>query len=286
MALWPGFAVVYKNDDVTQRDIDRTLFNSLGINYLRSNENSAVYWCDQGFQVDWGPSYGPQINTQAALQDYHDHILSEAALWNAKSKQLWSFEIGNELETQIDGTIITIKGFHDMVRQTAQDVKNLYPNIGKISYHCYNRIISNAVVGNEYGTYDEFTVNGLGAIDLIAIHPYGYIGSNVIQDGGMAEIERIVNKFGDRCYVSEFNLDALGSNATSILTATGLEAMNHYYKDYLLKILGPYNSKVFVYLWNGNVSDQPFSLRETNGHYLSHVASFFNAPHVPRTLVT
>lgn len=285
--LWPGFQVVYKNVDSTQQTADVATFNLLGIRYVRSNQTLDTYFCDQGFLVDWGPSFGGSINSTAQLQAYHDHILSEAALWVATGRQLWSFEIGNELESQIDGTNVTIQSLHNMIRQTAADVKAAYPGIGLISYHFYDRYQGGGLPGNQYGTFQEFIVNGKGAIDLLGIHLYGYIPANLPQIGGYPGIERIMQTFGDACYISEFNLDGVGGNADTILPAVGRECMDLYYRNFVLPFIGQYNSKAMVYLWDGNSGDASFSLRNPGQTtYRSHMSSFFSNSYGPRTLVT
>jgi hypothetical protein len=62
--------------------------------------------------------------------------------------------------------------------------------------------------------YDLYIANGLGNLDLISIHPYANISlstsSYVI--GGFGDVAEMMTAFGNRCFVTEFNVDAAVPN--------------------------------------------------------------------------
>ena len=177
----------------------------------------------------------------------------------------FTFPVSSGLSSPATGSIscysMSITQLNANLRQLAADVKAVY-TLGQVSYACYNNNV------NGTSTYTDWITNGLGALDTLSIHPYGNINlaNQTITDGGYTYVEQMMQAFGEKCYVSEFNLDAGSANLDGFNTGASVEAMEHFYKDYLLKYLKPYNSKAMVYMWSGYQNqDDEFAMQLTSG---------------------
>ncbi len=181
----------------------------------------------------------------------------------------FTYTVANAPSTPATGTIfcfsLSLPQLNANLRLLANDVKAVY-HLGKVSYACYNNSVGGVLA------YTDWIANGLGGLDTISIHPYGNInlGTQSIVDGGYKYIQSIMQAFGSKCYISEFNIDGGASNLNGFNTGATAEAMGHFYRDYILPLLSPYNSKALVYMWSPFLENgiDDFCMKPTSGSLL------------------
>lgn len=103
---------------------------------------------------------------------------------------------------------MSIASLNDKIRALATACRAVYPLAKGISYGGYN------LGQNGYKCFDDWCQKGLGGLDSISIHPYGGINTTDLTryQFGIEETSRMVDVLGEnRVYVSEFNLDGVGT---------------------------------------------------------------------------
>ena len=278
--MWNGLGVNYKAKQ-SEWASDASYFQSVGMKNIRVHipstptpwseaqnkvwRDCANYFVNAGFWVTSGVS-SPNANAKGNLTatrwaEYATSTIEEAKYLQANNIRLGAFCIGNELEAFVDGTTLTRNQLIDNLRQLATDVKAVY-TLSPITYSCYD---------NGGVTYDRWITQGLGGLDLLGIHPYGNIhsttNSNSIRIGGYAVIQKMIVAFGaDKCYISEFNLEANDTNLQKIPDEIRVVEMRKKYA--FIKSLG--FTKACVYSWVGyNNADNQFAMKNTDGSFNS-----------------
>jgi hypothetical protein len=199
----------------------------------------------------------------------------------------FTYSVSSSLSTPATGSIycysLSLPQLNTNLRQLATDVKAVF-NLGQVSYACFNSKV------NGVFAYNDWIANGLGGLDTISIHPYGNIdtSSQTINDGGFVNVAEMIAAFGNKCYVSEFNLDATSANLDGFNTGASVASMQHFYSDYILKYLQPINSKALIYMWSGYLNqDNEFAMQLTTGSLIQPWGVFLNqGGHNPRAIAT
>jgi hypothetical protein len=283
---WSGLGVNYKAQQ-SNWNSDRAYLSSVGVSNYRINlvqtpqpwavgtpstsgsyANVNAFWrmAAQNFVmancwVTWGIA-APQNNnlpiTSSNWGLYHDAVVAEATYLQSTGTALGDFTLGNELEALVDGTTVTVPILHTYLRQLALDVKAVY-SLSPISYGCYDT----------GGTvYSEWISNGLGGLDYLSIHIYGNVRTSqsypYVTNGEYSEVQEMVNAFGSKVYISEFNIDASNSNILLLNTEQAVTQMRKFYK----MILSTGISKALVYSWVGNLNgNNQFAMQNTDGSF-------------------
>jgi hypothetical protein len=282
--VYLGFGVNYKSSQ-TNWSKDIIYFNKIGLNTIRPNLKSVpipwsagtptlgttaninAYWrlCAQtfanaGFFVTWGCS-GPQGEgspgggglTATLWASYHTAMISEATYLQSQGIALGDFELGNELESFIDGTTLTLAQLNVNIRQLATDVKAVY-NLSPISYATHSD-----------ASLTDWIANGLGGLDTISFHPYGTINisaQTVSFTVPNNQISEMFSAFGTKAYISEFNLDADASDLAALKTAPTVSNMQTFFSTITSSGL----NKFILYSFVGELNaDNQFAQLYTNG---------------------
>mgnify|MGYP001578134540 CR=1 FL=1 len=278
--MWNGLGVNYKAKQ-SEWASDASYFQSIGMKNLRIHipstptpwseaqnkvwRDCANYFVNAGFWVTTGVS-APNGTVSGNLTatryaEYALSVIEEAKYLQANNIKLGAFCIGNELEGVVDGTTLTIPQVITNLRQLATDVKAVY-TLSPITYSCYDRFLT---------TYDQWITQGLGGLDLLGIQPYGNIhsstNSNSVRLGGYAVIQKMIVAFGaDKCYISEFNLEANDTNLQKIPDEIRVVEMRKKYA--FIKSLG--FTKALVYSWVGyNNANNQFAMKNMDGSFNS-----------------
>jgi hypothetical protein len=133
------------------------------------------------------------------------------AQW-AQDNGVFEFQLGNEEESLVDGTTMTIAQLITNLKAVATEVKTIFTN-GNISYSCYQNCI------------DDWVAAGKGDIDILA--------SNIYMGGGFgnidwqSEITNLVNAFtASGTCITEFGPNSSGLNYYSEDEAVQAEAIS------------------------------------------------------------
>ncbi|MBE3114527.1 MAG: hypothetical protein IMZ59_03300 [Actinobacteria bacterium] len=171
----------------------------------------------KGAKVIWGVSSNTHKDyaiTATTWPLYRQGIL-DAAQW-AQDNGVFEFGIGNEEESHVDGTTITVAQIITNLKAVATDVQAIFTN-GNISYSCSDYAIPNWIA------------SGRGDIDILA--------SNIYHDGygdWKTNITNLVIAFGaDHTYLTEFGLswnDIDDYSTDEAVQAAGITEMIDYIK--------------------------------------------------------
>jgi hypothetical protein len=291
----PGFGLNYKARQ-SNWDTDIAYFNAISLNVIRPHmptfpdiwsagtitQGSYAFWrkCAQyfhnrGFWVTWGPStlisaggFGGHGLNSTNWQLHHDFVVAEATYLQQQGIVIDEFCVGNELEAFIDGTTFTLTQLNDNIRQLASDVKAVY-SLGKITYS----VTDNWVNGTS--PIAEWVANGLGGLDTISIHVYGFIQNGVVTVNTYTKIAPMMNAFGNNCYISEFNIDPGDIRIKSLAPSIQTNAMNTLWNTYIKPKNVP---KCILFSWVGYLNnDNQFSQLLTNGSMNEMWFSFFRS---------
>jgi hypothetical protein len=171
--------------------------------------NCAIYFASQGFWVSWGSAGSTTAPlTATAWTQYRTDILADAAYMQAQGIVLGAYELGNEMETHVDGTTLTQTQFIANMRQLATDVQAVY-TLSPIAYSCFD-------TGGT--TYSTWVSGGLGGLDLLGLHPYGNVGANgknYSNNGFNTTLATTVAALANKVYFSEWGIDATTANYTA-----------------------------------------------------------------------
>lgn len=281
--VYPGFGLNYypfvtnpdgtnsstpKSTDALQSDIK--LFKSWGVQNIRisvgvlnyphnthdlaTQRAAAKLFVDAGFYVTAGTS---GVVGSPDTTAYNSVLSAEVALWISQGIIIGDFEIGNEIElfnppSNWNARMLTIT-------QAATVVKQQAPGI-PISY----------AMSQTGAILDYFIDNGLGGLDYLSYHPYGSISGGVVTPG--SGFERIVDgiaAFGNKFYVSEFNLDPSPSKMMTLTNQQQVDAMNNILQNY---ILPSQVSKFQVWTYNNYPG---FNMLNADGTYNPYFWDFF-----------
>jgi hypothetical protein len=148
-----------------------------------------------------GTSFG--TSSQAAYQTTLDDLTAFCITNNIDELQ-----VGNEMENHVDGTTMSLDDVRPFIRNLATRVKTDLGYTGKISYSC----------GQGFSTKSAAWIadGNLGDLDYLPINVYGDY-PNDYNLGFNYYLSQIYNKFGDRTYVSEFNVFYTWTNVVSQL---------------------------------------------------------------------
>lgn len=211
----------------------------------------AQTFMEAGIYASWGPgglsgARGPgQLNSTNWI-NYHDSVVALAVYLQASGIVLGDFQLGNELESDIDNTTLTVAQLHANLRQLAIDVKAEY-SLSPIMY------AADDALGI---TYNDWISSGIGEIDYLSIHPYGSINvtNQTVTPTGFSSIQKVFQAFGERAYISEFNLDPNGSNIASLNQYAQVTVMQNFLNTYIL----PVKPRIFmIYTYVENQDNNP-----------------------------
>jgi len=229
-----------------ESDVDTMLAN--GFTELRidipSYQHGDLVWSKamvirtiaKGAKVVWGVSSNPDDNPDYTITANNWPAFRQAILDNAQWAQdngVYEFQIGNEEESHIDGTTMTVSQLIVNLKSVATEVKTIFTN-GNVSYSCRHDYINNWVTA------------GKGDLDILASNVYRK--GNLYDEPWQTEIDSLVNAFGvDGTYLTEFNLSwfTLDSYSTDeAVQAVALTEMIEYIKASGI-------TRAFYFCWKG-----------------------------------
>ena len=191
-----------------------TYYDNAG--WVADSKAKVISWVAKGAKVIWGVA-APAPITSANWGDYRAAILN-AAEW-AEDNGVYEFQLGNEEESRVDGTVMTVDQLIANLKSVATEVKEIYTR-GNVSYSCWQDSI------------DDWITVGKGDIDILASNVY--MGGTTFNDTWEADITNLVNVFGvDGTYLTEFNLSWISLDDYSIdeaVQAAGITEMIEYIK--------------------------------------------------------
>lgn len=296
MSVYPGLGVNYKAAQANWA-ADIAYFNAIGLTGIRINlpaipypwavgstspgglaydRNMAWYFMQQGFYVTWGLAgllnNGGVTLTSSNWQNWHDIVVAEAQYCQQQGYIFSDFETGNELDIAIDGTTITQTSLIPLLQQLALDVKAVYS--GKVSY----------AISGWGGNHMTSWSGGIGNFDVISVHPYGStnLATQSISFGTANNIMQLAAQyFGNKWYISEFNLDAGGTFA-ALPMQTQISAMT----SFINTIRNSGASQFMAYSWVGSMNaNNLFAFLYTNRTLNPVWYTFFQSnpkPYIPR----
>lgn len=219
----------------------------------------AKYFSDNGFYVIWGLAGYNGFNTAGTLTatrfaEYRNIVLGEAGRLRDLGMTI-DFEIGNEMESTADGATLTVDQLQVNLGILATDVKAIYKG-GKISYSPWD------YAGT---TYDKWISNGKGGLDLINVHPYcNTVNARAVTQGGYQSVAKMMHKFGDSCYATEFGMEAGSDNVLALptdLKRSKIIEMWNYCNNLGMK-------KAFVFQWVGYLNgDDQWAMKKMDGTF-------------------
>lgn len=225
--------------------------------------NCAAYFASQGFWVSWGPASlnGVTTGTFTATQwtQYHDSVVLDATYLQTNGIALGAYELGNEMESQADGSTLTVDQMITNIKQLATDVKAVY----KLSPITYSLWDFNGT------TYDKWITAGLGGLDMLGLHPYGNLQNSGrdVSLGGYTALKKMMLAFGpSKLYISEYGIDATDANLNSMTTAVKVATMRNFFS--ILTNLGFTRSMVYSFVGYLN-GDNQFAMKKTDGTYIA-----------------
>ena len=223
--------------------------------YFSTNPNLYVIW---GLAEPQGATHIPIVDTgnltASFYAQYRTAVLAEAAYCQSIGLALGDFELGNELELFVDNVTLTVAQLNANLRQLATDVKAVY-TLGSISYGCSTNSVAVA----------DWVANGMGGLDHISFHPYGVtnvFNQTVNFTACDAAITSVVSAFGNKTYMSEFNVDSSNAGVSRLKVAPSVSNM----ASFLSFIRGTGTPMFFPYTWVGYLNgDNQFAQLYTNG---------------------
>lgn len=267
MSCWNGLGVNYKSVDPSVIAQDVAYFNSIGVHYIRphipshDNDSDISEWKavakafhDSGFYVEWGVSLSYPDGVTSATWNAYATGVKAAALVCQNENICDEFGLGNEIELHHDESIsdATIRS---NLRTLATEVQAIY-TIGPVSYQ----------VSQGASLTGWINDNDLGNLDLLGLNTYGvWTNSRYINRAYQSSISSAYTAFGEKLYLSEFNLDYDNTRFQSIpenIALTETRIMQKYIKDSGI-------TRAQLYQWRGwkDTTDSDFNLKMINGDY-------------------
>lgn len=197
-----------------------------------------------GMNVVWGvSSNSPTTITSTTWTAFRQAIL-DAAQW-AQDNGVYEFQIGNEEEYHNDNTTITDATLFDNLRTLATDVQAIFTR-GNVSYATGHDMSANWIS------------NGLGGLDLLSSNIYR--GYPTASSTWQTELNTFVSNFGNKFWVSEFNLSSGNPTTWSADEQEQAYAIQEMI-DYMRSLSIP---RAYFFAYNGGstfgVSGSPFKL--------------------------
>lgn len=280
--MWSGLGVNYKSKQ-TNWASDAEYFERIGLTTIRPHlsnfpvgtytPNSEVaiegsidwwrtcsqYFKNQGFTVIHGPASSPSSPfTSTVWTDYRAKVLQDAAYNQSIGLALDVYQIGNEIEGDIDNTTLTQTQLITNLKALATDVKAVYPLATKIGYSCYD---SGSTM------FNNFISAGLGDIDVLSANVYAQTtasGKGFIF-GDMSKLGLMIKTFGaDRFTLSEFGITGNSSEYTATPRYNRNYITRHIYAG--IRELG--FTQAIAYSYVGYLDgDNQFALKNTDGTF-------------------
>lgn len=192
----------------TQLRIDIPYWGDTGA--VEISKAAVVRAVSKGAQVIWGVSSGAGTITSANWPAFRQAIL-DAAQW-AQDNGVYEFQLGNEEETNIDGSTITADQIRTNLKSVAADVQAIFTR-GKISYSC------------EQDSVSAWIEIGKGDIDVLAFN--AYMGGTEFNNNWKNVINDAVNAFGiEGTYLTEFAPSAASLDSYSTDESVQAAAVN------------------------------------------------------------
>lgn len=299
LKAYPGLGVNYKNAQNNWLQ-DASDFNTWGVTGIRPQQWSpppgwqqgipnpasssaydiVAFWrlCAQtfnnlGFFTTWGiptlntfGSFGSLLLTSANWPQFHDYVVAEAAYLQSQNIILSEFELGNELEGFIDYSTITQSNLCDLLLQLAIDVKAVYSGKVGVAHSNYN------------GMWQTWVNKGtMGVIDYISIHPYGAInlGAQTVAPNTFLNIQPIIAAYPGKVYMSEFNIDASGTNILGLGATVAVAAMKNFLSTYIIGNVPMFMVYCYTERLNNIPSDLGYAMKLPNGTFSPLWATLF-----------
>ena len=164
--------------------------------WLASSKPAVISAIGKGAKVIWGVSAGGTL-TDSNWSTFRQAVL-DAAQW-AQDNGVFEFQLGNELESQVDGTTLTVVQLIANLKSLATEVQAIFTS-GNVSYTCWQHQID---------SLDPWVAAGsLGDIDILACNIYK--GGEYDPDYDLTyqnRIAQLITAFGvDHTYLTEFNV--------------------------------------------------------------------------------
>lgn len=258
MAAWSGLGMNYGNDfDLTEVNVASDLdeIKAAGITKIRIAipgfliDSSYIDYChnviaaaqNRSLETLWGLTAGATTMTSSNWSDYSNAVKVQA-LWG-QNNGLDAFCIGNELEAKIDGSTLTAPQLKNNLRTLATECQAIFTR-GRISYAVSQ--------GNQAGWITE---NNLEDIDDLTVNVYG---SYTNTGNFKTKLTDMVNAFGERTYITEWNLDSTWSN---FVNTDEWETREIAARQEIVKDSGV--SKAYFFTWR--MANDEFSVQKEDG---------------------
>lgn len=242
--MWERLGLNYKSINKVDQDIP--LLQQLGCRYLRVHipeaplagwsESTNAEWRDlaktlhdAGFHTTYGLSYSGALG-EADWLEYERAVLRELAYCD-RNNVCDEFQVGNELETPFSTAEVS-RIIRDNVRSLASKCKLISDMT--ISYSAEHEFSTSVGHGSPM-----WAAEGKGDLDYLAVNTYGaYFDSPITRYSPtyMLVIPPLVSAFGDKWYISEFNVEDLN---LSKMSADRRAAEFRGYMRYLKQINAP-----------------------------------------------
>lgn len=270
MAIFPGLGLNYKAIQANWSN-DADYFLSIGLTHIRPHaagipipwdsttnalwRNCAIYFKSRGFWVEYSLATGTTL-TAANWSSYAASVISEITYLAQQGISFDLASVGNELENHVDGTTLTVDQVRPLIRQLVADVKAQTGYTGSIGYDIGYGSATN---------YDSWNSEGKGAMDMIALHPYGLSSSKftfVKSDVYKSAILNFAATFGSAGIITEFNLDDDGTRFASL----SKEALDFGMREMLSTIRASGIQICLLFQWVGYLNmDNQFAMKNMDG---------------------
>lgn len=242
ISIFEGYIKDCLNNNINCLRIDISNYNNLAS--IAVSKIAVLKAVSLGAKVVWGVStngLNPKI-TAANWNDYREGVLA-VAHW-AEDNGVYEFQLGNEVESQIDGTTLTMEQFIINLKALATEVKTIFKR-GKISY-------SIGVEG-----YTPFLTIDKEDIDILALNLYR---GSPTQTGWKTIISNYYDTFGsDGTYLTE-----MGLNGTSLANYSADEDIQ---ASAILEMIEYCSYKGIKRVHYFNYIGDAFGVRNDNGTY-------------------
>ena len=201
-ASWDSDVDTLISNGFTELRMDIPSYES--IDWVARSKNGVISAIDKGARIIWGVSTGAGL-TAANWAAYRQAVL-DVAQW-AQDNGVFEFQLGNELEYQIDNDTLVLTQLIANLKSLATDVQAIFTN-GNISYSSVDT----------YVTQGKWIESGRGDIDILACNIYKGGASEPYNYDYQKRIKSLMDKFGaDHFYLTEF--------------APSYKALEHYNPD-------------------------------------------------------
>ncbi len=209
--------------------------------WLNTSKSAVIEAVAKGAKVIWGVSSNKYNNSSYTITSsnwpaFRQAIL-DAAQW-AQDNGVYEFQLGNEENYHNDNTTITDAQIRDNIRMLATEVQAIFTN-GNISYS----------FGDTWVENDAWILEGKGDLDLICSNIYKGGSEDPYDLSYQTRIQNMINKFGDKFYLTEF-----GPSYTSLADYSTDEAVQaQEVREMLDFILGAKLVKAIFFCYLGNL---------------------------------